>query len=68
MTAHAMNGDDERCLAAGMDGYIPKPIEARKLLDCLHDILRPALASRSGRDRSSVKSRDQLPGSLRRAR
>lgn len=31
MTAHAMQEDRERCLAAGMDGYIAKPISPQQL-------------------------------------
>ncbi len=39
MTAHAMKGDRERCLAAGMDGYVSKPIRAQELLQALEGLL-----------------------------
>jgi two-component system, sensor histidine kinase and response regulator len=35
MTAHAMMGDRERCIAAGMDSYISKPLEIKELIELL---------------------------------
>ena len=41
MTAHAMTGDRERCLEAGMDGYLSKPIEP----DNLHRVIESVMAA-----------------------
>lgn len=39
LTGHAIKGDRERCLAAGMDGYLTKPIRPRELDDVLESYL-----------------------------
>ena len=41
MTAHAMAGDRQRFLQAGMDGYVSKPIHSRELLEAIESVLRP---------------------------
>ena len=41
MTAHAMNGDEQKCLDAGMDGYVTKPMRHEQLLDALLRVLPP---------------------------
>jgi CheY-like chemotaxis protein len=40
MTAHAMQSDRDRCIAAGMDAYLSKPIEAVKLLETIQNCRR----------------------------
>jgi two-component system sensor histidine kinase/response regulator len=39
MTAHAMRGDRERCIEAGMDDYVSKPISAATLLEAIYRVV-----------------------------
>lgn len=43
LTAHAMKGNREEALAAGCDGYIPKPIDVRELPKQIQHFLKPNL-------------------------
>jgi CheY-like chemotaxis protein len=38
MTANAMQGDQEMCMAAGMDDYLTKPIRVERLVEALHNV------------------------------
>jgi two-component system cell cycle response regulator DivK len=41
LTAYAMKGDKERIIAAGCDGYVPKPIDTRRLPELVARYLQP---------------------------
>jgi signal transduction histidine kinase/DNA-binding response OmpR family regulator len=46
MTAHAMDGDQDRCLRAGMNGYLSKPINRDKLYEVVEEGLPPSYGQR----------------------
>jgi CheY-like chemotaxis protein len=54
LTAYAMKGDRERCLTAGMDGYLTKPIRGNELDDILNQYI--ALPS----ERSQAKPQEKI--------
>jgi CheY-like chemotaxis protein len=48
MTAHALNGDMERCMSAGMDDYASKPIRTAELLATVERVVAKSRASETG--------------------
>jgi two-component system sensor histidine kinase/response regulator len=42
MTAHAMKGDRDKCIEAGMTGYISKPIQPEQLFELMEDVMAQA--------------------------
>ena len=71
MTAHAMKGDEEKCLAAGMDGYVSKPVTQDSLFRILWRFIaakRPLTAEtpatiQTQKSDTTIKAMpDKLPG------
>jgi two-component system sensor histidine kinase/response regulator len=50
LTAHAMRGDRERCLEAGFDGYVSKPIRFQDLFDAIDELAPPAPEPPAGQE------------------
>ncbi|WP_432735298.1 response regulator [Maridesulfovibrio sp. FT414] len=65
MTAHAMKGDREKCLEAGMNDYVSKPIDTEQLFQTLSKWIDPAVLTDEPVEASElIVSEQELPASL----
>jgi CheY-like chemotaxis protein len=60
MTAHAMKGDKERCLEAGMDNYVSKPIRRKELSAVIEAIIQQFLAPGEAVDGTNGKEESAM--------
>jgi two-component system sensor histidine kinase/response regulator len=62
MTAHAMTGDQERCLAAGMDDYVAKPVTRAALVAKLERWIVERRGREAAARRRAAKDASGAPG------
>jgi PAS domain S-box-containing protein len=58
MTAHAMAGDEEKSIQAGMNGHITKPIDPDQLFDTLRKWIEPGAGNKASPQETAIESKD----------
>ena len=56
LTAHAMAGDREKCLASGMDAYASKPIRKDDLYEIIDKVVAQVAAANAARSKGTLSS------------